>query len=167
MATELETPSEYVNHHMTHLTYGQGFWTVHIDTLVMSSALAALVALILWLAARRASSTARPTGLGAFIEFVYEWVDNEVGSIYHGNRRFLTALALTGGRLRDQKFLLAGSGAAGIGIGRLLRTALKAEGLTDDEVRRRQVFVVKRGVRVCNHFGFSILDFRFDEPRID
>ncbi|MBS0379217.1 MAG: F0F1 ATP synthase subunit A [Proteobacteria bacterium] len=95
MAVELETPSAYVNHHMTHLTVGQGFWTVHVDTLVMSSALAALVAWVLWLAARRASSTARPTGLGAFIEFVYEWVDNEVGSIYHGNRRFLTALALT------------------------------------------------------------------------
>ncbi len=26
---------------------------------------------------------------------MYEWVDGEVASIYHGNRRFLTALALT------------------------------------------------------------------------
>ncbi len=95
MAVETETPSAYVNHHMTHLTVGQGFWTVHVDTLVVSSALAALVALLLWLAARRASSETTPTGLGAFIEFVYDWVDGEVGNIYHGNRRFLTALALT------------------------------------------------------------------------
>jgi F-type H+-transporting ATPase subunit a len=95
MATEVETPSAYVTHHMTHLTVGQGFWTVHVDTLVMSSLLAAFVAILLWLAARRASSETQPTGLGAFIEFVYEWVDGEVGSIYHGNRRFLTALALT------------------------------------------------------------------------
>jgi len=90
-----ETPSEYVNHHMTHLTTGQGFWTFHLDTLAMSAALAALVAWLLWIAARRATDSTHPTGLGAFIEFVYDWVDGEVGSIYHGNRRFLTALALT------------------------------------------------------------------------
>jgi F-type H+-transporting ATPase subunit a len=94
-AGQAETPSEYVNHHMTHLTVGHGFWTWHIDTLVMSAGLAALVASLLWLAARRARGDAQPSGLGAFIEFVYEWVDGEVGSIYHGNRRFLTALALT------------------------------------------------------------------------
>ena len=60
----------------------------------------------------------------------------------------LSGLAITGSRLRDQRILLAGSGAAGIGIGRLLRAALKAEGLTDDEVRQRQVFVDSGGV-VC------------------
>ena len=60
----------------------------------------------------------------------------------------LCALALTGSRLRDQKFLLVGSGAAGMGIGRLLRSALQAEGLTEDEVRQRQIFVDSSGV-VC------------------
>jgi F-type H+-transporting ATPase subunit a len=94
-AGQAESPSEYVTHHMTHLTAGHGFWTWHIDTLVMSGALAALVGGLLWLAARRTRIDAQPTGLAAFIEFVYEWVDGEVGSIYHGNRRFLTALALT------------------------------------------------------------------------
>jgi len=96
MAVELaETPSEYVNHHMTHLTVGQGFWTVHVDTVLTSAALAAFVGWLLWLAARRARADAKPTGVGAFIEFVYDWVDGEVASIYQGNRRFLTALALT------------------------------------------------------------------------
>jgi F-type H+-transporting ATPase subunit a len=96
MAAELaETPTAYVNHHMTHLTVGQGFWTWHIDTIVTSAALAALVAWLLWLAARRARNDAKPAGIGAFIEFVYDWVDGEVASIYHGNRRFLTALAIT------------------------------------------------------------------------
>jgi len=95
MAAEIETPSAYVNHHMTHLTVGHGFWTWHVDTIVMSAALALLVALILWLAARSARWDAKPSGLGAFIEFIYDWVDGEVASIYHGNRRFLTALAIT------------------------------------------------------------------------
>jgi len=96
MAAELaESPSDYVNHHMTHLRVGHGFWTFHVDTLVMSAALAAFVAWLLWLAARRASNEKHPTGVAAFVEFVYEWVDTEVGAIYHGNRRFLTALAVT------------------------------------------------------------------------
>lgn len=60
----------------------------------------------------------------------------------------LSALELTGSSLREQRFLLAGSGAAGVGIGRLLRTALMAQGLTEAEVRTRQVFVDSGGV-VC------------------
>ena len=94
-AGQAETPSEYVNHHMTHLTVGHGFWTWHIDTLVMSAGLAALLGLLLWLAARRSRDDVQPAGFGAFIEFVYDWVDGEVASIYHGNRRFVTALAFT------------------------------------------------------------------------
>jgi malic enzyme len=58
----------------------------------------------------------------------------------------LSGLRITGKPLREQRFLLAGSGAAGVGIGRLLRTALLAEGLTDAEVRQRQVFIDSGGV---------------------
>ena len=94
-AERAESPSEYVNHHMTHLTSGHGFWTWHVDTLVMSAGLAALVGWGLWLAARRVRGDRAPVGFASFVEFVYEWVDGEVASIYHGNRRFLTALAFT------------------------------------------------------------------------
>ena len=60
----------------------------------------------------------------------------------------LSGLSVSGAALRDQRFLLVGSGAAGVGIGRLLRTALKAEGLSDAEVRQRQIFVDSGGL-VC------------------
>ena len=89
-----QSPTDYIVHHMTHLSVGEGFWTWHIDTLVMSAVMAALVALVLWLGARRASAGV-PTGLLGFIEFIYEFVDGKVGEIYHGNRGFLTALAFT------------------------------------------------------------------------
>lgn len=57
-----------------------------------------------------------------------------------------TALRLVGRPLWEQRFLLAGSGAAGVGIGRLLRTALHAEGLNDTEVRQRQIFLDSEGL---------------------
>ncbi|MCX6890750.1 MAG: NAD-dependent malic enzyme [Verrucomicrobia bacterium] len=58
----------------------------------------------------------------------------------------LSGLRLTGKPLKEQRFMLVGSGAAGVGIGRLLRTALLAEGLTESEVRQRQVFIDSAGV---------------------
>ena len=60
----------------------------------------------------------------------------------------LSGLALTAGSLRDQRFVLAGAGAAGVGIGRLLRAALFAAGLSEDEVRQRHIFVDSGGI-VC------------------
>lgn len=94
-AKHVESPSEYITHHLTHLKHGTGFWSWHVDTLAMSAALAFFIGLLMYVAARRASSTTAPTGLLAFVEFIYDWVDQQVSDIYHGDRRFLTALALT------------------------------------------------------------------------
>jgi len=58
----------------------------------------------------------------------------------------LSGLRLTGQPLREQRFLMAGTGAAGVGIGRLLRTALVAEGLTETQARQRHVFTDSGGV---------------------
>jgi F-type H+-transporting ATPase subunit a len=90
-----ESPTEYIAHHLTHLKVGSGFWTWHVDTLFMSSLLAFAVSFILWFAARGARSNAAPTGLTGFVEWVYDWVDQQVAGIYPGDRRFMTALALT------------------------------------------------------------------------
>jgi F-type H+-transporting ATPase subunit a len=93
-AEQAQSPTEYIVHHMTHSTVGSGFWTWHVDTLAMSALLAFGVGGLLYVAARGAS-LAVPRGFTGFVEFVFEWVDNQVGEIYHGNRRFLTALAFT------------------------------------------------------------------------
>ena len=51
-------------------------------------------------------------------------------------------------RIRDQRFLLVGTGAAGVGIGQLLMTAMKADGLTPAEGKMRQLFLDSGGLVV-------------------
>ena len=51
-------------------------------------------------------------------------------------------------RIRDQRFLLVGTGAAGVGIGQLLMTAMKADGLTPAEGHHRQLFLDSGGLVV-------------------
>jgi malic enzyme len=51
-------------------------------------------------------------------------------------------------RIRDQRFLLVGTGAAGVGIGQLLMTAMKADGLTPAEGKHRQLFLDSGGLVV-------------------
>jgi malic enzyme len=51
-------------------------------------------------------------------------------------------------RIRDQRFLLVGTGAAGVGIGQLLKTALQADGLSAGETHRRQLFMDSGGLVV-------------------
>lgn len=51
-------------------------------------------------------------------------------------------------RIRDQRFLLVGTGAAGVGIGQLLMTAMKTDGLTPTEGKSRQLFLDSGGLVV-------------------
>jgi F-type H+-transporting ATPase subunit a len=96
MASEQgSSPTEYIVHHLTHLKVGEGFWTWHIDTLLMSSLLAAAVAAFLYFSVRSGATAGAPTGRRNFVEMIYEWIDGQVADVYHGNRAFLVALALS------------------------------------------------------------------------
>jgi malate dehydrogenase (oxaloacetate-decarboxylating)(NADP+) len=58
------------------------------------------------------------------------------------------AMRKTGGRLKDQKILFLGAGAAGIGIGEMIVTAMIQEGLSEAEARRRCWYVDSKGLIV-------------------
>ena len=58
----------------------------------------------------------------------------------------LAAMRALGTRLRDQRLVLAGSGAAGTGIARLVGQAMRADGASPEDVRARIVLTDSRGL---------------------
>lgn len=96
-AEQALTPTSYINHHLSFLArqVGEGsFWTLHVDTLVTSAILGVLATGLLWWVARGAIAGV-PGKRQAFVEIVFEFVDNQVKGIFHGNRKFVTPAALT------------------------------------------------------------------------
>jgi F-type H+-transporting ATPase subunit a len=86
--------ADYIPHHLTHLTVGEGFWSLHLDTLLMTAILGTAFVWIFGAAARKATPGV-PGRFQAFIELVVEFVDGQIKEVFHGDRSFLAPLALT------------------------------------------------------------------------
>ena len=92
-----QNPSEYIAHHLTNLTVtvGEGgFWTLNMDTIVMSWVLGLVGLGIIWTVAKGATAGV-PGRLQSFIEMFFEFVDSTVRDVFPGSRAFLGPLALT------------------------------------------------------------------------
>ena len=96
MAAEM-TPSEYIGHHLTFdaKSIGDGpFWTLNVDTLATSVLLGFLGMGFLWWVVRGATAGV-PGKRQAFVEIVFEFVDDQVKGVFHGDRSFIAPVALT------------------------------------------------------------------------
>lgn len=91
---EALTSTEYIRHHLQHLTSGSGFWTLNVDTLLVSWILGVAVLCLMRFAAKRATIDT-PGGLQNFVELIYEFVDTQVKDTFHGQSKLIAPLALT------------------------------------------------------------------------
>jgi len=89
--------AEYVQHHLHHMTvsFGQGgFWTLNLDTLIVSTVLGVLfVGLFYWGA--RIAVAGTPGKLQNFVEWAIETVDGIAKENFHAENKLLGPLALT------------------------------------------------------------------------
>ena len=88
------TTAEYISHHLTFLSSGNGFWSVHLDTLFFSI-LSALIFLFVFRKVAKKATSGVPGKLQCFIEMIIEWVNGLVKDNFHGSRDFIAPLALT------------------------------------------------------------------------
>ena len=94
MSAQGQTSSEYIVHHLTNLKAGSGFWTFHLDTLIVSGLLGLLVFGLMWRVARRASAGV-PGPLQNFFEIAVNMIDAQVKDTFHGKSELVTPLAIT------------------------------------------------------------------------
>jgi F-type H+-transporting ATPase subunit a len=98
-AEHAPTASEYIVHHLGHLSTRHqdkivDFSIINVDTIFWSIFAGVVGCLVMFLAARKATSGVPGRFQGA-VEMVYEMVDDQAKAIVHGDRSFIAPLALT------------------------------------------------------------------------
>lgn len=94
--------TEYIQHHLTHLMLNLhnftisngGFWTLNLDTLIVSITLGLVFVGIFYFVAKKATSK-MPGHLQNFVEVMVEFANNQVKETMKGQDEFIGSLALT------------------------------------------------------------------------
>lgn len=98
MAAQYQNPSEYIGHHLTFATkpLGEGgFWTLNVDSLIVSVVLGFVGLGFFWWVAKGATSGV-PGKRQAFVELCFNFITSQVRGIFHGDpHKFVAPLALT------------------------------------------------------------------------
>jgi len=95
MSTEQAAPtsSEYIVHHLTNLHVGHGFWTLHLDTLIVSGVLGLVI--FGMMALPRGAPPAACRGNAELLRDVVSLVDSQVRDTFHAKSELVTPLAIT------------------------------------------------------------------------
>ncbi len=84
----------YIVHHLTPLSVGEGFWTLHLDTLFFSAVLGAVFILFFKNAAEKATTDV-PGLTQNIAEMLVEFVDQQVKDTFQGKSKLIAPLGLT------------------------------------------------------------------------
>jgi F-type H+-transporting ATPase subunit a len=89
---------EYIQHHLTNLCVGDcqagGFWSFHLDTMIISYLLAALMVYAGWRLSARLNPGV-PGGFQNFVESILEFVGGQVKDSFPGHNPLIAPMALT------------------------------------------------------------------------
>ncbi len=112
MSSEALTTGEYIQHHLTNLTYGQlpdghlgfaesaeqaramGFWSINVDSMAWAIGLGLVFVLLFGRVAKRATAGV-PGGLQNGVEMIVDFIDDIVGSIFFHKNDLIAPMALT------------------------------------------------------------------------
>jgi F-type H+-transporting ATPase subunit a len=98
MADSYNSPNEYIGHHLAFNEFKFGdtpFWTLNLDSVVVSLVLGLLTIGFIWWFARKATSGV-PSKTQAFVELVFSFIDDQVKATFHGDRHaFVAPAAMT------------------------------------------------------------------------
>jgi len=112
MVGDTLTSTEYIQHHLTNWTYGKhvdghwgfahsladatemGFWAIHVDSMLWSILLGTLFILIFRKAANSMTADT-PSGLQNFVEWVVDFVNENVRSSFTAKNDLVAPLSLT------------------------------------------------------------------------
>jgi F-type H+-transporting ATPase subunit a len=93
------TPADYIGHHLTFFTKpigDGGFWTLHVDSLLVATLLGFVGLGFIWWIVKGATSGV-PGKRQAFVEILFDFIDEQAkGIFHHGDRhKFVAPAALT------------------------------------------------------------------------
>ena len=112
MASASENPAEYIQHHLTNLTYGQhpdgswgmahsaqeaaamGFNAIHVDSMVWSIVTGLVFFIVFRIAAKNATSGV-PGPLQNFVELIVDFIDDTTTTIFNYKNSLIAPMALT------------------------------------------------------------------------
>lgn len=112
MSSGTKTTADYIQHHLTNLTYGQlpdgswgfarsaeeaaqmGFWSINVDSMAWSVGLGLVFTFFFRKAAAYATAGV-PGGLQNFVEMIVEFIDETTQSIFQHTNELIAPLAMT------------------------------------------------------------------------
>jgi len=89
-----ETPGAYIQHHLTNLHTGDGFWAINWDTLVVGWIMAGVLLFLAWRVGRRIEY-GPPKGVQNVLEMLVEFVDKQVNDVFDSRNPLIGPLSLT------------------------------------------------------------------------